>query len=216
MEGFLRCAVQSIESEVEEGAIGFSGAGVGGCEDELKERTNPKTVEDWSKAVVEVGDHRERRKFGCGFQEVDGLWVEQPSIGLREVVVEGVEEVFEAPLVVRSESSLGECLRFPAEIIENLGDQASPPRSFGGVTEWVQRVVGIRSCGEDALEGGVHLGGIDRDSGGRFQVPGVGLADLFSGMDQGVGGVKEERQGGRGSIRCGLIGKGRRTALDAP
>jgi len=57
--GFGGGGVETVEGEVEKGAVRLAGAGIGGGEDVLETGADSKAVEDGREPIVEVGKDRE-------------------------------------------------------------------------------------------------------------------------------------------------------------
>jgi hypothetical protein len=157
----------------------------------FEEGTDSEAVEDRSEAVIKVGDHREGTELAGGFEELDGVRVEGPGGGGREMGVKRVEERVEGRRPWRG-SELG---GLASEVSEDRSHEFAPPGMFGGVAEGMEGVIGRWSCGEDLEEGSLHFVGVDANAGRGLEVTGVDLAHGLGGMDQGAGGVEEEGHG---------------------
>lgn len=189
--GLGGCAVQTLEGEIKDAAVGLASPSVGRGHDQLEVGADSEAIEDRTEAVVEVGEHREAGPGRGCLKKGEHIGEEGPGLRGGVVVEEALEQAIKATggLIRGCEGGgLG------AERGEGVQHEIPPPGSLGGMAERVKAIVGLRSAPKGAVEGFLQSGRREIHPEGG-EVAGVDLAHRFGGVDKGSGGIQEECHG---------------------
>ncbi len=159
---------------MEDGGVGFSRAGIGRGNNEIKVPGESETLEDGVESAVEIRDDGEFQPGLAGaIEELRDFREKGPCGGVGVVVEEGIE------------GHAGDLLA------EGVVDEVAPPAAFDFVAVLGSGEIGRWEAAEGAAEGLGHFlrGGLNPV---LAEDAGVNRADGFSEIDEGPGGIEKK------------------------